>query len=92
MVADIKCEFTRNENEESKALAFCDLTLGLGQQGSLTLRGFRVLPGKNGEPWIAAPAKKGTSQWFDQVIFKGPLHKVVYAEVTKQYTQWSDQG
>jgi len=91
MFTDVECTFSAPEGKMGKAEAYCDIKLKF-PQGTITMRGFRIMLTNKGESWVSPPAKRGHDQWFDQVIVTGELRKILFGESVKQYLAWRSKA
>jgi hypothetical protein len=62
-----------------------DVTVDLGEAGSLKLCGFRVMLPDGKPAWVSGPARHGHRAWFDTVVLKGPVRKMVEAAVLDEF-------
>jgi DNA-binding cell septation regulator SpoVG len=70
---------------DSKVKAFADITIPLGDEGTVTLLGFSVLHGDARAPRVMSPARKGQNKWFDIVELTGRIRQTVEAAVLAEY-------
>jgi len=62
--------------------AFADVTLALGEAGTVSMYGFSVV----GEPpRVVPPARKGKQQYFDTVLLTGKVKTMVYTLIGMHY-------
>ena len=81
-------EITVNVNLTKKpgnVAAVADATLDLGDAGTVKMCGFRVMVPDGKPAWVASPARKGEKTWFDNIILKGPVEKLVKAAILKEF-------
>ena len=62
-----------------------DVTVELGESGSLKLCGFRVMLPDGKPAWVSGPARHGQRAWFDTVVLKGPVKKMVETAVLDEF-------
>ncbi len=72
---------------ESKVKAFADLTIPLGDDGTITILGYSVLDGDGRPPRVMAPARKGKQAWFDTVQASGKIRSMIENAVLAEYGQ-----
>lgn len=70
---------------DSKVKAFADVTIPLGDEGTITVLGFSVLDGDGRPPRVMSPARKGKQAWFDIVQLSGKIQPLVEAAVLAEY-------
>ena len=85
MIQNVTVNLTLSKKPENVVRAFADATLDFGDGGSVKLCGFRVIVPDGKAPWISAPARHGERQWFDLVVLKGAVKKLVDAAILKEY-------
>ena len=85
MVTDISVSLNLTKKPGNLVAAVADVTLDLGDAGSIKLCGFRVLRPDAKPVWVAAPARHGEKAWFDTVVLKGSIKKLVEARVLDEY-------
>jgi len=62
--------------------AFADVTLALGESGTISVFGFSLI----GEPpRVVPPARKGKQQYFDSVLLSGKVKTLVYTLIGMAY-------
>ena len=89
MIQNISVSLNLSKKAENIVRAFADVTLDFGDGGSAKLCGFRVLV-PDGKPlWVSAPARHGEKAWFDTVILKGAVKKLVDTAVIKEFERTS---
>jgi len=70
---------------DSKIKAFADVTIPLGDDGTVTVFGCSVLE-RNGRPArVMLPARKGNQTWFDVVELTGQIRGFVEEAVLREY-------
>jgi hypothetical protein len=84
-IDSISVELRLSTKSESKVKAFADVTIPLGNEGTVTLLGCSVLDGDGRPPRVMAPARKGKQTWFDVVLLTGRIRQLVEAAVLEQY-------
>jgi DNA-binding cell septation regulator SpoVG len=70
---------------DSKVKAFADVTIPLGEDGTITALGFSVLESDGRPPRVMAPARKGNQAWFDTVQLTGRIRSLVETAVLNEY-------
>ena len=70
---------------DSKVKAFADVTIPLGDDGTVTVLGFSVLDSDERPARVMAPARKGKQAWFDVVHLTGKIHQLVEMAILEQY-------
>ena len=70
---------------ESKVKAFADVTIPLGDDGTITIFGYSVLDGDGRPPRLMSPARKGKEAWFDIVRLSGRIQSLVEGAVLAEY-------
>jgi hypothetical protein len=70
---------------DSKVKAFADVTIPLGDDGTITTLGFSVLDSDGRPPRVMSPARKGKQAWFDIVQLSGKIQSLVEAAVLAEY-------
>ena len=62
--------FIKNAQEGQNPLCYADVMLGVGEEGLITLRGWKLMETK-GETWLATPSQKGANdQWYPTIVFQ----------------------
>jgi hypothetical protein len=89
MIQDVSVNLTLSKKAENIVRAFADVTLHFGDRGSAKLCGFRVLVPDGKPPWVSAPARHGEKAWFDTVILKGAVKKLVDTAVIQEFQRAS---
>jgi len=84
-MGDITVEMRVSQKEDSKVKAFADVTIPLGDDGTVTLLGFSVLDGDGRPPRVMAPARKGKQAWFETVQLSGKVRRLVDEAVLAEY-------
>jgi DNA-binding cell septation regulator SpoVG len=72
---------------DSKVKAFADVTISVGDDGTVTMLGFSVLDGEGRPPRVMAPARKGKQAWFDTIQLNGKIRHLIEDAVLAQYEQ-----
>lgn len=75
----------RSDKPDSKLKAFADVTLSLGAPGTVTISGFSVFDDGSGAARVAAPARKGSSRYFDIVTMHGDIRRRVEDAILADY-------
>jgi len=70
---------------DSKVKAFADVTVPLGDDGTITMLGFSVLESDGRPARVLAPARKGKQTWFNIVELTGRVRSLVEEAVLKEY-------
>lgn len=70
---------------DSKVKAFCDLTIALGEEGTITIFGFSILETDGRPVRVMSPARKGAKAWFDTVQLTGRIRGVAEAAILAEY-------
>jgi DNA-binding cell septation regulator SpoVG len=81
----VTVELRLSAKQDSKVKAFADVTIPLGDDGTVTVLGYSVLDGDGRPPRVMAPARKGKQAWFDTVQLTGRIRQFVEAAVLDQY-------
>jgi DNA-binding cell septation regulator SpoVG len=81
----ISIQMRLSARPDSKVRAFADVTIPLGDDGTVTVLGFSVLEGDGRPARVMAPARKGQKAWFDTVQLTGKIRQVVDEAVLKDY-------
>lgn len=84
-LADITVEMRLSTKQDAKVKAFADVTLALGDDGTVTVLGFSVLESDGRPARVMAPARKGLKAWFDTVQLTGRVRQAVEAVVLEEY-------
>ena len=85
MVKAISVKLNLTKKPGNIVAAVGDVTVDLGEAGSMKLCGFRVMLPDGKPPWVACPARQGEKTWFDVVMLKGLLKKLVEAAVLDDF-------
>lgn len=86
MKADsIAIELRMSAKPEGKVRAFADVTIPLGDDGTVTVLGFSILQGNGRAARVMVPARKGKQAWFDTVQLNGRIRGLVEAAVLAEY-------
>jgi DNA-binding cell septation regulator SpoVG len=70
---------------DGKVRAFADVTIPLGDDGTITVLGFSVLEADGRPARVMAPARKGKQAWFDTVQLNGKIRALVETAVLNEY-------
>jgi DNA-binding cell septation regulator SpoVG len=81
----VTVELRLSTKPDSKVKAFADVTIPLGDDGTVTVLGFSVLEGDGRPARVMAPARKGQKAWFDTVQLTGRIRQLVETAVLDQY-------
>lgn len=85
MIKEITVTLNLTKKPGNLVAAVADVTIDLGEAGTIKLCGFRIMR-PDGKPlWVAPPARQGERTWFDVVVLRGPLKKLVETAVLKEY-------
>lgn len=86
-VTDITVEMRLSQKQDSKVKAFVDVTIPLGDDGTVTALGFSVLDGDGRPPRVMAPARKGKQAWFATIQLTGKIRHLVDEAVLAEYAR-----
>lgn len=81
MVEAISAKLNLTKKPGNIVAAVGDVMIDLGEAGSAKLCGYRVMLPDGKPPWVSPPSRHGERAWFDTVILKGPVKKMVEAAV-----------
>ena len=81
----IAIELRLSAKPDSKVKAFADVTIPLGDEGTITVLGFTILDSDGRPPRLMTPARKGKEAWFDIVRLSGRIQSLVEAAVLAEY-------
>jgi DNA-binding cell septation regulator SpoVG len=81
----IAVDLRLSTKSESKVKAFADITVSLGDEGTITVLGFSVLVSEGRPPRVMAPARKGKQAWFDTVQLSGKIRGLIEQAVLSEY-------
>ena len=70
---------------DSKIKAFADVTIPLGDDGTVTVLGFSILESDSRPAPVMAPARKGKTAWFNIVELTGRVRGFVEEAILKEY-------
>jgi DNA-binding cell septation regulator SpoVG len=84
-LADITVELRLSTKPDAKVRAFADVTITLGDDGTVTVLGYSVLDSDGRPPRVMAPARKGQKTWFDTVQLTGRIRQAVETTVLDEY-------
>ena len=70
---------------ESKVRAYADVTIALGEAGTITICGVSVLHSEGRPARVMAPARKGNQTWFNTVELAGKIRFLVETAVLAEY-------
>jgi DNA-binding cell septation regulator SpoVG len=84
-VTDITVEMRLSQKEDSKVKAFADVTIPLGDDGTVTMLGFSVLDSDGRPARVMAPARKGKQAWFETVQLSGKVRHLTDEAVLAEY-------
>jgi hypothetical protein len=79
-------------NPDSKVKAFADVTIPLGDDGTITVLGFSVLDDDGRPARVMSPARKGKQTWFDTVQLTGKIRLLVETAVLDEYQRKTKRG
>jgi DNA-binding cell septation regulator SpoVG len=88
-VTDITVEMRLSQKQDSKVKAFADVTIPLGDDGTVTVLGFSVLDGDGRRPRVMAPARKGKQAWLETVQLTGKVRHLTDEAVLAEYERKS---
>jgi DNA-binding cell septation regulator SpoVG len=81
----VTVEMRLSAKPDSKVKAFADVTIPLGDDGTITVLGFSVLESDGRPARMMPPARKGKQTWFDTVQLSGRIRQLVETAVLDQY-------
>jgi hypothetical protein len=81
----ISIDLRLSTKSESKIRAFADVTIPLGDDGTITVLGFSVLESDGRPARMMAPARKGKQAWFDTVELAGRIRSLVEVAILTEY-------
>ena len=87
----VTVELRLSAKADSKVKAFADVTIPLGDDGTVTVLGFSVLDGGGHPARVMAPARKGQESWFDTVQLTGRILQLVDTAVLDQYERMTTE-
>lgn len=85
MIKEITVTLNLTKKPGNLVAAVADVTLDLGEAGTIKMSGFRVMRPDGKPVWVAAPARQGERTWFDVVVLKGAVKKLVDSAVLQEY-------
>jgi DNA-binding cell septation regulator SpoVG len=85
MIKEISATLVLTRKAGNLVAAVADVSLDLGEAGTIKVCGFRVMRPDGKPVWVAAPARHGEKAWFDTVRLYGPLKKAVETVVLREY-------
>jgi DNA-binding cell septation regulator SpoVG len=91
----ISVDLRLSTKPDSKVKAYADVTIPLGEDGTITVLGFSILESDGRPARAMSPARKGKQTWFDTVQLSGRIRSLVEAAVLAEYerkTKGSKQG
>src|SRR5437899_6334501 len=78
MKADsVTVELRLSAKADSKVKAYADVTIPLGDDGTITALGYSILDHGDRPARVMAPARKGKQAWFDTVQLSGRIRSLV---------------
>ena len=72
---------------DSKVKAYADVTISLGDDGTITILGFSILDSDGRAARVMPPARKGKQAYFDTVQLNGKIRGLVEAAVFAEYAK-----
>jgi DNA-binding cell septation regulator SpoVG len=81
----VTVELRLSTKPDGKVKAFADVTIPLGDDGTITVLGFSVLESEGRPARVMSPARKGKQAWFDTVQLTGRIRSLVEAAVLNEY-------
>jgi DNA-binding cell septation regulator SpoVG len=81
----VTVELRLSTKQDSKVKGFADVTIPLGDDGTITVLGFSVLDGDGRPARVMAPARKGKQAWFDTVQLTGRIRQFVETAILAEY-------
>ena|SRR5207245_4540149 len=86
MKADsVTVELRLSAKADSKVKAYADVTIPLGDDGTITALGYSILDHGDRPARVMAPARKGKQAWFDTVQLSGRIRSLVENAVLSEY-------
>lgn len=83
----ISVDLRLSSKDASKVKAFADVTIPLGDDGTITILGLSVLVVEGRQPKVMVPARKGKQAWFDMVELSGKIRSMVEEVVLAEFTR-----
>lgn len=90
-IDSITVELRLSTKSDSKIKAFADVTIPLGDDGTVTILGFSVLDGDGRPARVMTPARKGQKAWFDIVQLTGRIRQLVDEAILAQYERMTSE-
>ena len=81
----VTVELRLSTKADAKVKAFADVTIPLGDDGTITMLGFSVLEVDGRPPRLLTPARKGKETWFSTVELTGKIRSIVETAVMAEY-------
>ncbi len=81
----IAVDLRLSSKADSKVKAFADVTIPLGDDGTITVLGFSILETEGRPPRVMPPARKGKQTWFDTVQLTGKIRGLVEGAALAEY-------
>ena len=81
---DLHADVRLIPNPKSKVLAHASVTLAFGADGQLVVDGFSVIE-KQGDFWVAPPARKGENRYFPVVTLAGKIRADVERSILLEF-------
>jgi hypothetical protein len=73
--------------QDTKIKAFADVTIPLGDDGTISVLGFSILEMEGRPPKVMTPARKGKQSWFEIVELTGKIKSIVDSAVLAEYAK-----
>jgi len=86
----IVVELRLSMKADSKIKAFADVTIPLGDDGTIKLFSFSVLEMEGKPLRVMTPARQGKQRWFENVELTGKIRQLVEAEVLAEYAKQTE--
>lgn len=85
MLKEISSTLTLTKKPGNLVAAVADVTLNLGEEGTIKHCGYRVMRPEGKPIWVAPPARHGERAWFDTVRLSGPVKQAVESVILREY-------
>ena len=90
-LGSISVDVRMSTKQDSSVKAFADVTINLGEEGTVTMLGCSILHGQGKPPRLMFPARKGKQAWFDVVQvsgkIRGSIESAALAEYERQFQE-----
>jgi len=81
----ISVDLRLSSKADSKVKAFADVTIPLGDDGTITIKGFMVLETDKRPSVVLPPGRKWKQSWLDTVQLSGRIRSLVEEAVLAVY-------